>query len=210
MYVVLVPPTEQTGVYSIERVQEPDKLGKDEFGIRIFKVICLSGKIGVDNLKMDDFSNLGVLSVETNVFTFRAFSFTTTQSDPSEKRSVPVISVLEKSFPQQITDTAKNELINKVTSDLYSLLDITSYTVTVFDTLNKAWEMGMETDEILKEAREDSEKAFSKKQLEELYAKQVSSPTAPAQATPTPTPPGFEVVFAIAGLLVVAYLKRRE
>jgi len=36
----------------------------------------------------------------------------------------------------------------------------------------------------------------------------IETPTAPPAATPspTPTPPGFEAVFAIAGLLVVAFL----
>ncbi|KAF5434711.1 hypothetical protein C5S35_13360, partial [Candidatus Methanophagaceae archaeon] len=30
------------------------------------------------------------------------------------------------------------------------------------------------------------------------------------EPTPTPTPPGFEAVFAIAGLLAVAYLVQRR
>ena len=40
-----------------------------------------------------------------------------------------------------------------------------------------------------------------------------ATPTATPTPTPTPTPPGFEAVFAIAGLLAIAYLvlrKRRE
>ena len=36
------------------------------------------------------------------------------------------------------------------------------------------------------------------------------TPTPTPTLTPTPTPPGFEVVFAIAGLLAVAYLLRRR
>ncbi|MBU4445411.1 PGF-CTERM sorting domain-containing protein [bacterium] len=36
------------------------------------------------------------------------------------------------------------------------------------------------------------------------------SPTTPVPATPTPKEPGFEAVFAIAGLLAVAYLVLRQ
>lgn len=38
----------------------------------------------------------------------------------------------------------------------------------------------------------------------------VPTPTPTTTTTPTPTPPGFEAIFAIAGLLVIAYILRRE
>ena len=49
---------------------------------------------------------------------------------------------------------------------------------------------------------------------EDLFtiAETIYSLNAEAASTPTPTPkqPGFEAVFALAGLLAVAYLIRRE
>ena len=42
------------------------------------------------------------------------------------------------------------------------------------------------------------------------YPPPTPTPTATPTATPTPTPPGFEAIFAIAGLLAIAYLVLRR
>jgi hypothetical protein len=87
-------------------------------------------------------------------------------------RSIPVISVKVVDFREEITESLKNELINKVTENLYSLLEIESYTVAALDTLNDAWNKAIENDKIFEEAKEDSRKTFLKVKLEDLYANQ--------------------------------------
>jgi len=187
MYVVLVPPPMQAGVYRVLLKKIPDGLAPGERAVWLFDVTCLSATVDTANLTGEDAAWLANLTENPDLYAFGAVAFVRDQQNISSVRSDPVISV------RSSTD-APGSVSGRTLPEWYRSLQVESSTLPMHTTLHGAREAGTAPDEIAGEAGLHLERIrhIGEEDLIALHA---------AQSPPSPEPGDAP---SAAGLLAAA------
>ncbi len=173
IYVVLVPPPGETGIYRITRTAAPVSLAEGERNAWSFDVATLVGRIALDNLTDTERSQITNMTAHPEVFSFRAYAFTDGLDEIVSVASDPVITVR----PASVRGGQYPDL-----PESYRILGIDSSILQVSETLNDAWRRGVSEDEVIAASSADLLVlgSLSKEDLKNLHAAQ--SPSAAVQA----------------------------
>ncbi|RXE56974.1 hypothetical protein ABH15_02205 [Methanoculleus taiwanensis] len=140
VYVVLIPPAEETGIYRITRTAAPGILAAGERNAWRFSVTPLSARLTLENLTSTETAGITNLTGYPDLFTFRVVAFTDAYDGVATAVSDPVISV------RPAAAGAATVLL----PDYYSQMEVgTTPVLQASETLNAAWLRGVGEDEIL-------------------------------------------------------------
>jgi hypothetical protein len=145
-YVVLAPPTGETGVYEIERKSGPTELSSGERGVWEFAVYTRTGRIVPDNLTPGEENWISNLTSIPEAFSFHAYASTEGQASPSIAVSDPVIAL------QSGNGTGTNEAPEDELPAIYAHARIVSPTLRSSETMTEARDRGVSNDVIYGEA----------------------------------------------------------
>ncbi len=193
IYVVLVPPPGETGIYRISRAAAPAVLADGERNAWSFDVATLSGRVALDNLTDGERAHISNMTAYPEMFSFRAYIFTDSRGEIASVASDPVITVR----PASVRGGQYPDL-----PDIYQISGMDSSTLQVSETLNDAWRRGVSEDEILAASSANllALRSLSKEDLKSLYASQ--SPAAAVQAIESSPVDGvISLLVSVAGWL---------
>lgn len=194
VYVVLVPPPGETGVYEITRTREPGSLRDGERAVWEFSVVTRTGRLTLANLTLPEERLVTNLTSNPDLFAFRAYAFAGNQEYPSVGLSDPVIAVRRS----ENADAAAASSLPA----LYARAGVDNSTLRSSETMTGAWKRGVDHDAIVTEAAGHlgTLQGLRKEELMAIYAeegKAVHGTGAEASAAPSSPSSPFD---AIAGL----------
>lgn len=166
VYVVLVPPPGETGVYEITRTREPETLRDGERAVWEFSVATRAGRLTLADLTLSEERLVTNLTTNPDLFAFRAYAFAGGQDYPSVGLSDPVIAVR----PSENAGAAETSSLPA----LYAHAGIDTSPLRPSETMIEAWKRGVDHDAIVAEAAGhlDILKGLGKEELTAIYAEE--------------------------------------
>jgi parallel beta-helix repeat protein len=201
MYVVLTPPNEHTGLYCIERIEEPSTLRNEETGTWRFRVVCLDALVDMAAFDQVEISHFATLCKVPDIFTLGAWGFTHSQTDISEMRSAPVLSIRKTTDLEKTIDETIGNILEEWTYGLYALLEIEGDTINALELLSDAQDL------IVKDPKDilgdSTDRTYGRTTLIEAYEKE--SPVTIPSGKGTP---GFGFLLGLIACMLLILRKR--